>query len=136
MEKSSSFTFRKSTLRGELGGPFLSKMSCSIINLLFGNYLQKGVRYQQRNCRREATIGILCTRAGGRGGGDAMFPRWSGDMQILASAFGSSRGALQSSHTLLSVGSSSPSLGKAFMHFLSGSVAVFLAAASHGGKVL
>lgn len=49
------------------GGPFLSKMSCSIINLLLGNYLQKGGRYQQRNCRREATIGILCTRAGGVG---------------------------------------------------------------------
>lgn len=106
------------------GGPFLSKMSCSIINLLLGNYLQKGGRYQQRNCRREATIGILCTRAGGRGG-DAMFPRWSGDMQILASAFVSSRGALQSSRTLLSVGSSSRSSGKAFMHFLLGLVAVF-----------
>lgn len=64
-----------------------SEMSCSIINLLLCNYLQRGGHQQQRNCRREATIGILCMRAQGGGGRrgrrSAMSPRWSGAMETL-----------------------------------------------------
>lgn len=45
--------------------------------------------------------------------------RWSGDGQILGSAFGYSTGTLQSSHTLLSVDRSSRNIGTVFMHLLS-----------------
>lgn len=98
-------------LSGENWGLFQSEMSCSIIDLLSSNYLQKGGHYQQRNCRREATIGILCTQAAGsarrRARREAMSLRWSGDGQTLGSAFGNSTGTLQSSHTLLSADRSS-----------------------------
>lgn len=106
-------------------GLFQSQMSCSIINLLFSNYLQKGGHYRPRNCRREAAIGILCMRAPGtarrRGQWNAMSPHWSGHVQPLVSAFGNSlsRGiSLQASHVPLSA-SSPPKYGHRFLRFLS-----------------
>lgn len=109
--ESSTVSHSGNRLSEENWGLFQSEMSCSIIDLLSSNYLQKGGHYQQRNCRREATIGILCTQAAGsarRGGRrKAMSLCWSGDGQILGSAFGNSTGILQSSHPLLSVDRSS-----------------------------
>lgn len=83
--------------------------------------------YQQGNCRREATIGILCRQtAGSAGRRNTVSPQWRGGRQTQGTAFGSSsRGTLQSDNTLLSVVDSSRNKGKAFMHFLLVLVAVF-----------
>lgn len=104
--ESTTVTLSGNGLSEENWGLFQSKMSCSIINLLSSNYLQKGGHYRQRNCRREATIGILCRHAAGsarkRGRLNATSLHWSGDVQTLASAFGNWLSLAHFSHPLIS----------------------------------